>query len=137
MIHCKIIKMYLLCGCTLRKCVFSSIRYKHIVPIIIFFVFSAVSHLVYTLLKQVICCISIVRSLTVSTPEITDFSQFHAIQIVDQMLFKIWKCKSRLSIMCINCIKFIRIKDIIISAASDGTNPFQNLYNPQKFPSVL
>ena len=125
MIYREIIKMHLLCGRSLRKRILCSVRHKHIMAVIIFFILSAVSHLINSLLQQVICRIGIVWSLTVCTSEIARFSYFNTIQIINQMLFKIRKCKSGLTIMCIDRIKLIRIKNIIISAASDGTDPFQ------------
>ena len=92
---------------------------------IFFFIFLAVSHGIYACLKVTGICVGIVRCLPVCCAEKSKLADLDPVEVIDHMLLQIRQCIGSLSVVGIDRIKFVGIKEIIVTAAANGTDPFQ------------
>ena len=116
----------------LHKAGYDPIRYslctifcKKIMSGIFFFIFLAVSHSIYACLKVAGICIGIVRCLPVCCAEKSQLADLDPVEVIDHMLLQIRQCIGSLSVVGIDRIKFVGIKEIIVTAAANGTDSFQ------------
>ena len=124
MIVGKIIQLHK-AGCDPIRYSLCTIFCKKIMSGIFFFIFLAVSHGIYACLKVTGICVSIVRCLPVCCAEKSKLADLDPVEVIDHMLLQIRQCIGSLSVVGIDRIKFIGIKEIIVTAAANGTDPFQ------------
>ena len=124
MIVSKIIQLHK-AGCDPIRYSFCTIFCKKIMSGIFFFIFLAVSHSIYACLKMAGICIGIVRCLPVCCAEKSQLADLDPVKVIDHMLLQIRQCIGSLSVVGIDRIKFVGIKEIIVTAAANGTDPFQ------------